>query len=147
MSLRFSWLEVSRVSCATGAVVVFRCSSTSQSRLYFVAHFCCLHSLGSMLQPSLIFSFSRLLELDLRCPLLLQSTNQKAWKLVFPTQNTILPNYESIKTSSLPLSFPFQDGRQAKKNSDKKLHNLSLLCLFLVSALLTKGFSLEADTP
>lgn len=106
------WKSVVCECCAAGAEVAFHCSSTSQSSLYFVAHFCLLHSLGSVLQPSLIFSFSRMLELDLRCPLLLQSTNQKVWRHVFPTQNT---NYESIKTSSLPLSFPSQRWQTGKE--------------------------------
>lgn len=74
-------------------------------------------------------------------PVLLQrqSTNHEVWKLTFPTQNTIPPNYESMKPRSLPLSFPLLNGRQEKKNSDKKMGKLSLLCLSLLPAWLTKA--------
>lgn len=57
---------------------------------------------------------------------------------VSPHKTQLLPNYESIKTRRLPLSFPFQDGRQAKKNSDKKAPQLEL-----VMSLLSFGFADE----
>lgn len=116
----------------------------SKQFIFSCAHFCRLHFLGFVLQPSLVFSFSCLLKLELYCPLLLQSTNQKVWKLVFPHTKH---NFCQIMSPSKPVvclcRFLSKMADRERKTVIKKLHNLSLLCLYLVSALLMKGFSLE----
>lgn len=63
--------------------------------------------------------------------------------------NAILLNYQSITVLSLPLSFTLLEGRMEKKNSlknnDKRAGRLSLLCFFLLSALL-KNVSLNCKS-
>lgn len=55
------------------------------------------------------------------------------------------PRWQKQQQQKNKLTPPPKKNKK-QKNSDRKLHNLSLLCLFLVLALLTKAFSLEADT-
>lgn len=128
--------------CAAGGVAVFRCSSISKNSLCFVAHFCRLHSLGSVLPYLFLFSTAGV-GLVLPVTAAVNKSESLQTGISHTKHNStklwVHQNQQSASVNSFPRWQTGKKKKNPKQKCDKKFHNLRLL------SLPSFGFANESD--